>query len=902
MAQVGRAEVVIVADVAQFGRDLERQLQRSVDRLDVDTGRLNAQINRNLRSTADTASRTLSEIPRAARGAFEGTARSAERAGRRIGDAFRDTLRRVRRTFDRLSNALFAFRSRVIGLGAAITIALAGVLAALDELTGLLLPLPALLSMIGAAVATFTVATRGMSDAFEAAFGDAEEFEEALEGLAPAAQSVAREFRTLVPLFERIGIDVQQAFWAQLDGTLTDVAQNLAGPVRSGMAAVATQMGRIAAEIGEFAASTDTARTVARVFSSTAGAMESLVDATQPFLEGMRTLIDIFAPVLGGMGAVIAGLAMDFRDWAEEAERTGSALEAATRAGEFLATLGGIIAGAFRLVEAAVTASRDAGVDLFATIEDLTGAAADLAETPEAQAGMREFFRAIDRLVRALLPLLGQLAVQVGRLATPIADLVEALAPGVAAALEGIADGLIALVESGGREFAEALSDALITLSGALEPVGGALGRVLGALAPLLEPLGQLATILLEVAALIIEALVPFVRVLADVLSLILVPILETWLAVLAEAAPELTQAFVDAAEAMAPFIEQFGLLILQFFRDNLPLVLRITTLIVQGLVGIIEFSIEVWEFWLDVLIRVWEWIKDNIIPIIRDVLWPVIRDELIPALQDLWIEVRDELLPALKDLWLEILKLVDTIVEDADPEVGGFRGLILLVVGAVKFMIDGIRVAIIWIRRIAEALKPVIRFLQRLADALRTVRRRWDTFTDALRTAWRRINDIVNRGLRLTGVLWNVVDAARNAASAISNIPSLPSGLGGIFDFFAQGGIVNRATAAIIGEAGPEVVLPLTRPERARELAMQSGLLDVLLSGASNRTGAGRSALGSGSRGGAPSVVVEAGAVQIRFEGAPDEQTARRVGNAAGEGLLNTLAARNVRLAVKGL
>src|SRR5690606_13072410 len=61
---------------------------------------------------------------------------------------------------------------------------------------------------------------RGMSDAFEAAFEDAEKFEEAIEGLAPAAQDVAREFRALVPLFRRIGIDVQQAFWQQLDGTL----------------------------------------------------------------------------------------------------------------------------------------------------------------------------------------------------------------------------------------------------------------------------------------------------------------------------------------------------------------------------------------------------------------------------------------------------------------------------------------------------------------------------------------------------------------------------------------------------------------------------------------------------------------------------------------------------------
>lgn len=45
-----------------------------------------------------------------------------------------------------------------------------------------------------------------------------------------------------------------------------------------------------------------------------------------------------------------------------------------------------------------------------------------------------------------------------------------------------------------------------------------------------------------------------------------------------------------------------------------------------------------------------------------------------------------------------------------------------------------------------------------------------------------------------------------------------------------ADGGIYDKATNAIIGEAGREVVIPLTRPQRAMELAQKSGLLDMLL------------------------------------------------------------------------
>ena len=48
-------------------------------------------------------------------------------------------------------------------------------------------------------------------------------------------------------------------------------------------------------------------------------------------------------------------------------------------------------------------------------------------------------------------------------------------------------------------------------------------------------------------------------------------------------------------------------------------------------------------------------------------------------------------------------------------------------------------------------------------------------------------------------------------------------------FSEYAEGGIVNQPTQALIGEAGPEVVIPLTRPSRAAQLMQQSGLAGML-------------------------------------------------------------------------
>ncbi|MFC9604534.1 hypothetical protein ACFTTN_13880 [Streptomyces niveus] len=110
--------------------------------------------------------------------------------------------------------------------------------------------------------------------------------------------------------------------------------------------------------------------------------------------------------------------------------------------------------------------------------------------------------------------------------------------------------------------------------------------------------------------------------------------------------------------------------------------------------------------------------------------------------------------------------------------------------------------------------------------------------------------------GSRIAGVFRSALGAARGAVnSLISSIVSLFSGLpgkivGALGDIggqimakvkgglpsgvaellpFANGGVVDRPTAALIGEAGREVVIPLTRPQRARQLADESGLLDIL-------------------------------------------------------------------------
>ena len=133
---------------------------------------------------------------------------------------------------------------------------------------------------------------------------------------------------------------------------------------------------------------------------------------------------------------------------------------------------------------------------------------------------------------------------------------------------------------------------------------------------------------------------------------------------------------------------------------------------------------------------------------------------------------------------------------------------------------------------------------------------------------------------LALTGFINAVI---RKINSGIASIDAkLPGGLPRI-PMLANGAILRRPTLFVGGEAGDEVVVPLTRPRRARELAEQSGLMRLL-----------------GSDGGA-SVVFGRDAIRVTFEGVlPTRQEALDTGRAVGEGVMETLARRDVATTVR--
>lgn len=265
---------------------------------------------------------------------------------------------------------------------------------------------------------------------------------------------------------------------------------------------------------------------------------------------------------------------------------------------------------------------------------------------------------------------------------------------------------------------------------------------------------------------------------------------------------------------------------------------------------------------WNTIMVPVWNWIQSNAIPILTflataftGTLGGAIR--IVGGIISLvWNTMFRPFLAFLQGAFTLGIRIVQGAWN-------AFTGAVRGVIGAAQSLWNGV-------------LRPFLSWLQGAGSAaIRAAKSAWDALTGAIRG--------------IIGVARSAWDWVQRLIDAIGNIPSLPDlGGGGVLGsivsplgslFGANGGIFDRATPMIIGEAGREVLLPLTRPQRARELAAASGAYDVLLGGGSSH-----------------SISFSDGAIVLQFNGAqPTTSEARRIGQSVGDGIADVLARRRI-------
>lgn len=215
----------------------------------------------------------------------------------------------------------------------------------------------------------------------------------------------------------------------------------------------------------------------------------------------------------------------------------------------------------------------------------------------------------------------------------------------------------------------------------------------------------------------------------------------------------------------------------------------------------------------LPVFEKVTNWIVDTLIPALENAY-----NVVIPAFKNAWADVSDTLGPFISRLRDELTPVVQRIVTFMKENTAVVKTFLAVLAGAAAVaMIAALAAAV------ASLANPVVAAVVGIAALAAGFKYAYDN-SEGFRTA---IQQLASDAMTLYNAIKSVYDIyvkMRNAFEAAPGGSSLsgfisdvlsPSRLatGGVgIPFMADGGIVTGPTTAVIGEAGPEAVIPLDR------------------------------------------------------------------------------------------
>lgn len=498
-----------------FGSSLRRSA-RPTGRL---AGRdLGEQVRTGLLTTVQQTGREYTRNLTSSSVAFAG-----QRMGQRLGRAITDNTnvpgigRRLRRQIedDSEPNVLAAARTVASRFSAAMGTALSGasisrfgalvagvaglvvegtqLAAALEPAVGAIGLFPPAAAVATASIVPLIVAFHGMGDALSAAAsGDAEKLAGALKNLSPAAASVVKEFAALMPRLTAVRQEVQQAFFEQVTGDLTRLADVLIGPVQRGMTGAASAAGRMASGLVDALTQTRSAGAIEEIFNSAASAFDQMNVPLQALTTGMLDWIRATLPAFDQLISTLGAGTQRFGEFLSRAAASGQAMAWVNQAITTLSQLGRVAVNAGRVIGTIFDAARAAGGTYLTNLNDALIATRQFLSVGEGQTALISIFQGIHQVVQALAEPLKGAVVAFGQISQVAGSVAQALSAGLATAIRGIGEA-ISNAGPGLTSFAQAVGSALGSLGAVLPSIGESLGRLLSAAAPLVSVFGVVA-------------------------------------------------------------------------------------------------------------------------------------------------------------------------------------------------------------------------------------------------------------------------------------------------------------------------------------------------------------------------------------------------------------------------
>lgn len=370
-----------------------------------------------------------------------------------------------------------------------------GLTAALAPAVGIVAAVPGAAALAGGALATLKVAFFGVGDAISSALSDdAEAFNKALEEMTPAVQRVAKEVRTLKPVFDDLKNSVQSAMFAPLRGEIAATANALMGPLKTGMTGVSAEFGKLGKGLLGIARSAQTVGLVEGVFSRLRGIVSQTSGSVLRLVTAIRNFTASTLPAFDNVGGAIGRVIDKFATFLDRAASSGQALGWVNAAvgvlsqlGAILGNIGGILVEIFRPMQ-------ETGAGVLSTLTQVTGMVREFLASAQGQEALTGLFQALGSISAAVLPLFKALLTAIAPLTPMVGQLVQQLAGALGPALLQVVQAITPL----------------------LPPVGELIVAIVTGLIPIIPSLAELLSTL---AGVIVSVLVPALRFITPIVS-----------------------------------------------------------------------------------------------------------------------------------------------------------------------------------------------------------------------------------------------------------------------------------------------------------------------------------------------------------------------------------------------
>src|SRR6516162_6252714 len=336
---------------------------------------------------------------------------------------------------------------------------IAGVTAAIVQLSGAIALLPAAAGAGGLALGTLAVGMHGIMDALKS-MDDPAKFAVAIRQLAPAAQQVMITLSHFTDSYRGAMREVQQSLFAPIVDDIRPLIQTWLPLLMHAGQQIGAVFGQAMHQILQFMTTSGTLQAMNTFVTNITSAMRGLLPAIQPVMEAFRTLGVVGSQFLPQISASIVKIANEFNQWIQAAAQSGKLQQWIQSAIDGFGQLFSAIKNFGEGIANISSIASQFGGGFLQTLQQIAVEFNKWTASAEGQQTLTEFFKAAHAAAVALTPVLHTVATALGQLFTNLMNLGASMGPGI-------------------NSFFQSLGQALNVLGQALIASGPALGEIL---------------------------------------------------------------------------------------------------------------------------------------------------------------------------------------------------------------------------------------------------------------------------------------------------------------------------------------------------------------------------------------------------------------------------------------